>query len=57
MPPIQDFLDYIDQWNELDRAYYQIPSWRIFKQFSNMRKREKLTKAWAKRLREAGVAI
>lgn len=57
MPPIADFFEYIRQWEELDREYYQIPSWRIIKQLRNIRKREKLTKAWAQRMREAGVAI
>lgn len=57
MPPIKEFLAYIDEWQALDRAYYRIPSWRIFKQMSNIRKREKLTKAWIARCREYGVEL
>lgn len=52
-----DFMQYIDEWQDLDREYRTIPSWRIFKQLSNIRKRERLTKAYVKKMRAAGFEI
>ena len=49
------FMEYNRKWQELDRQYYQIPSWRIFKQLANIRKREKLTKAYTVQMKEWGI--
>lgn len=46
---------YIADWRELERQYYQIPSWRIFKQLSNIRQRERLTKLFVARMKHWGV--
>lgn len=49
------FMQYVSAWRKLEQQYYHIPSWRIFKQLSNIRQREKLTKAYVKRMVDWGV--
>lgn len=49
------FMKYIEEWRELERQYYHIPSWRTFKQLKNIRQREKLTKAYVAQMKEWGV--
>lgn len=49
------FTEYVNDWRELDRQYYQIPSWRIFKQLNNIRKREKLTRLFTARMKHWGI--
>lgn len=49
------FTKYVDEWRELDRQYAEIPSWRIFKQLSNIRKREKLTRLFTARMKKWGI--
>lgn len=46
---------YIADWRELERQYYKIPSWRLFKQLSNIRHRERLTKLFVARMKHWGV--
>lgn len=46
---------YIKEWRELEAAYYRIPSWRIFKQLSNIRQREKLTRVYTARMKHWGI--
>lgn len=46
---------YIADWQKLEAEYNRIPSWRTFKQISNVRKREKLTKAYTAKMKEWGV--
>lgn len=52
---IRIFTEYVDQWQELDNQYANIPEWRIFKQLSNIRKREKLTRLFTARMKKYGV--
>lgn len=51
----QAFQRYIAEWRELERQYYQIPSWRLFKQLQNIRKREKLTRLFVARMKHWGI--
>lgn len=46
---------YIAEWRELERQYYQIPSWRWFKQLSNIRQRETLTRVYVARMKKWGI--
>ena len=52
---ITTFIKYVEDWRELDRQYYQIPRWRIFKQLKNIRQREQLTRVFVARLKHNGV--
>lgn len=52
---ITTFIKYVEDWRELDRQYYQIPSWRIFKQLKNIRQREQLTRVFVARMKHNGV--
>lgn len=49
------FVDYVNEWQRLADEYNRIPSWRTFKQLGNIRKREKLTKAYTKQMQEMGI--
>lgn len=49
------FQKYIKDWRELEAAYYRIPSWRWFKQLSNIRQREQLTRVYVARMKKWGV--
>lgn len=49
------FRAYVSQWQALEREYNRIPSWRTFKQLRNIRKREKLTKAYTAKMKEWGI--
>jgi hypothetical protein len=49
------FQRYVKEWRDLERAYYRIPSWRWFKQMSNIRQREKLTRVYTARMRHWGI--
>lgn len=49
------FMKYIEEWRELERQYYQIPSWRFFKQLKNIRQRETLTRVYVARMKKWGV--
>lgn len=52
---ITTFIKYVEDWRELDRQYYEIPSWRIFKQLKNIRQREQLTRVFVARMKHNGV--
>lgn len=52
---LKAFTAYVNEWQRLDREYSRIPSWRTIKQLRNIRKREKLTKAYTARMREWGI--
>lgn len=52
---IEAFFKYVNEWRELERQYYRIPSWRWFKQLRNIKKREKLTKLYVARMRHWGI--
>lgn len=54
-PIFTEFPQYLAEWKKLEQEYYRIPSWRIFKQLQNIRKREKLTKAYSARMIEWGI--
>lgn len=49
------FQRYINDWRKLEREYYQIPSWRIFKQLRNIRHRETLTRVYVARMKKWGI--
>lgn len=49
------FMKYVSEWRELERQYYQIPSWRIFKQLKNIKQRENLTRVFVARMKKHGV--
>lgn len=49
------FIKYVEEWRELDREYYRIPGWRIFKQRRNLKKRETLTRVFVARMKHHGV--
>ncbi len=51
----QAFNAYVREWRALEDEYYRIPNWRTFKQLSNIRKREKLTKAYIVKMRGWGL--
>lgn len=49
------FLEYIEEWRDLERKYYQIPSWRWLKQLNNIKEREHLTRVFVARMKHRGV--
>jgi hypothetical protein len=49
------FTKYIADWQALEIAYYQIPSWRWFKQLKNIRERESLTRLYVARMKHWGI--
>lgn len=52
---LEQFKSYIAEWRELERQYYRIPSWRVFKQLQNIKQREKLTRLFTARMKNWGV--
>lgn len=52
---LEQFKSYVAEWRELERQYYRIPSWRVFKQLSNIKRREKLTRVFSQRMKKWGV--
>lgn len=52
---IRRFMLYVALWQQLEKDYYKIPSWRTFKQLANIRKRERLTKDFVKQSKEWGI--
>lgn len=51
----ETFQRYVSEWRQLEREYYQIPSWRIFKQLQNIRQREQLTRVFTARMKKWGI--
>lgn len=49
------FVKYVEEWRDLERQYYAIPSWRIFKQLRNIKQRETLTRVFVARMKHHGV--
>lgn len=49
------FIEYVEEWRELEREYYKIPAWRIIKQIRNIKKRETLTRVYTARMKHWGV--
>lgn len=54
-PIITEFPAYLEEWRMLEEAYYQIPSWRIFKQLRNIRLREQLTRDYERKMQAWGL--
>lgn len=52
---VDAFMAYVNEWCELERQYYRIPSWRWFKQMSNIRQREQLTRVYVARMKHWGI--
>lgn len=52
---IAAFFKYVEEWRDLERAYYRIPSWRVFKQLRNIKKRERLTTLYVARMKRWGI--
>ena len=52
---LEEFQRYVKEWRRLETEYYQIPSWRVFKQLRNIHRREALTRRYAARMKYWGV--
>lgn len=54
---LAEFRSYMNRYCELERESTRIPRWRHFKQFKNMRKREKLTRDFKVKMFDLNVLV